>query len=41
MTTSVVPMVDTMDKPASMAQAVEWLHSRSEKDARYYELRVQ
>jgi hypothetical protein len=41
MTISDVPMVDALDKPATMAQAVEWLHSRWERDTRYYELRVQ
>ncbi len=41
MTTSDVPMVDAPDKPVTMAQAVEWRHSRWERDSRYYELRVQ
>jgi hypothetical protein len=41
MTTQYNLMVEAAEKLVTEARAVEWLHSRWERDSRYYELRVQ
>jgi predicted DNA-binding WGR domain protein len=41
MTTPHDPMVDIVENLVTVERAVEWLHSRWERDTRYYELRVQ